>query len=136
MTSLRPVSSALSMRSVRWVIVPPSEAEALRMPRMPQSRFLFEKARFRLATIDLLTAIHDLVEYAPAIAEIYTDMLIIPAARVVAVGTATIGPVRRGTVTGQHVHRMMLCSNETSVYASQKSLKALEASRGGDRRRP
>jgi hypothetical protein len=64
------------------VIVPPSEAESL---RMSESRFMLEKARFRLATIDLLTAIPELVEYAPVVAEVYTDTLTTRVARIVAV---------------------------------------------------
>jgi len=64
------------------VIVAPSEAESL---RMSESRFMLEKARFRLATIDLLTCIPELVEFAPLVAEIYTDTLTTRVARIVAV---------------------------------------------------
>jgi hypothetical protein len=64
------------------IVVPPTEAESL---RMAESRFMLEKARFRLATIDLLTSIPELVQYAPLIAEIYTDTLTSQVARIVAV---------------------------------------------------
>lgn len=64
------------------VVVPPSEAESL---GISESRFMLEKARFRFATIDLLTGIQELVEYAPIVAEIYTDTLITRVARIVAV---------------------------------------------------
>jgi hypothetical protein len=64
------------------VIVPPTEAESL---RMSESRFMLEKARFRLATIDFLTSIPELVEYAPTVAEVYTDTLTTRVARIVVV---------------------------------------------------
>jgi hypothetical protein len=44
-----------------------------------------EKARFRLATIDLLTSLPELIEYAPIVAEIYTDTLTTRVAQIVAV---------------------------------------------------
>ncbi len=64
------------------IVVPPTEAESL---RMAESRFMLEKARFRLATIDLVTSIPELVQYAPLAAEIYTDTLTSQVARIVAV---------------------------------------------------
>ena len=64
------------------IVLPPTEAESL---RMAESKFMLEKARFRLATIDLLTGIPALVEYAPLVAELYTDTQTSQVARIVAV---------------------------------------------------
>jgi hypothetical protein len=64
------------------LVVAPTEAESL---RMADARFMLEKARFRLATIDVLLGVPELVIYAPLVAEIYTDTLTTQVARIVAV---------------------------------------------------
>jgi HD-GYP domain-containing protein (c-di-GMP phosphodiesterase class II) len=64
------------------LVVPPTEAESL---RMAESRFMLEKARFRLATIDVLASIPVLKRFAVTVAEIYTDTVRAPVARIVAV---------------------------------------------------
>jgi hypothetical protein len=64
------------------LVVPPTEAESL---RMAESRFMLEKARFRLATIDVLSRIPVLKRFAVDVAEIYTDSLTTQVSRIVVV---------------------------------------------------
>lgn len=64
------------------VVAPPTEAESL---RMAESRFMLEKARFRLASVDVLARIPVLARFAVPVGELYTDTLTSTIARVVTV---------------------------------------------------
>lgn len=64
------------------VVRAPTELESL---RMAESQFALEKARFRRASLELLSGIPTLAHVAGHVADIYTDMVRSPIAQIVVV---------------------------------------------------